>query len=217
MLRASIRGGVVNRLYIVGAGGHGCVVAEAAGEQGCWREISFLDDVRVQPVHDIGILIAGRVEEFERLVGTEDEFIVAIGENADRLEISTRLRAIGRPALVLANSAVISPSARIAAGSVVLPGAVINAGCAIAEDCIVNTGATVDHGVVLGQGVHVSPGVNLGGDVSIGDRSWIGIGASVSNGVQIGEDVCVGAGAVVVGDLEEAGTYVGVPAIRLDP
>lgn len=205
----------MNRLYLVGAGGHGCVVAEAAREQGRWVEIAFLDDERIRPAYDVGIPVVGRLEEFDRIVGADDEFLVAVGENARRVEIADRLRTMARPGMVLASSAVISPSASVTAGTVVMPGAVINAGCTVGEDCIVNTGATIDHGVVLGRGVHVSPGVHLGGDVAIGERTWIGIGASISNGIRIGADICVGAGAVVLRDLEDSGTYAGVPAARL--
>lgn len=203
------------RLFLVGAGGHGCVVAEAAREQGRWDEIAFLDDVRVAPLHEVGIHVAGRLEQFERIVDADDEFLVTVGDNARRVELVDRLRAWARVGVVLARSAVVSPSASIASGTVVMSAAVINAGSRVGEDCIVNTAATIDHGVVLERGVHVSPGVHLGGEVFLGARTWVGIGASISNGVRVGADIRVGAGAVVVGDLEEPGTYVGVPAAPL--
>ena len=34
----------------------------------------------------------------------------------------------------------------------------------------------------------------------------------VSNNINIGDDITIGAGAVVVKNIEEKGTYVGVPA-----
>ena len=34
----------MKRLLIIGAGGHGKVVADTAEENGCWDDIAFLDD-----------------------------------------------------------------------------------------------------------------------------------------------------------------------------
>lgn len=42
-------------------------------------------------------------------------------------------------------------------------------------------------------------------------NTWIGAGATVSNNITICNDVMIGAGAVVVKDIMEPGTYVGVP------
>jgi len=52
--------------------------------------------------------------------------------------------------------------------------------------------------------------------VSVGKSSWLGIGSVVSNNVNICSGCNVGAGAVVVKDITEPGTYVGVPARRVD-
>ena len=64
--------------------------------------------------------------------------------------------------------------------------------------------------------VHISPGVNTAGTVKVGKGSWIGIGSVVSNNVNICSGCKVGAGAVVVKDITEPGTYVGVPVRKID-
>ena len=90
-----------------------------------------------------------------------------------------------------------------------MPNAVINAGAKIGEHCIINTGAIVEHDNILENYVHISVGAKLAGTVHVGRATWIGIGASVSNNLSI----C--AGAVVVKDITESGTYIGVPARRM--
>ena len=75
-----------------------------------------------------------------------------------------------------------------------------------------NTCASVDHDCVIGDYVHVSVGSHVAGTVQVGDRTWIGIGSAVSNNLSICNDCMIGAGAVVVKDIDEPGTYVGVPA-----
>jgi UDP-perosamine 4-acetyltransferase len=54
--------------------------------------------------------------------------------------------------------------------------------------------------------------VAIGGDVTIGDRTFVGLGARVLPGVTLGSDVIVGAGAVVVRDVPDGVTVMGVPA-----
>ena len=49
----------------------------------------------------------------------------------------------------------------------------------------------------------------------IGNKTWIGIGATVSNNVSICGGCIIGAGAVVIRDVNESGTYVGVPIRKI--
>lgn len=55
----------------------------------------------------------------------------------------------------------------------------------------------------------------LAGTVKVGRGSWLGIGSIVSNSVNIISDSKIGAGVVVVRDITEPGTYVGVPVRRI--
>ena len=49
----------------------------------------------------------------------------------------------------------------------------------------------------------------------MGRGTWIGAGATAINNIFICSDCIIGAGAVVVNDIQESGTYVGVPAKRV--
>lgn len=55
-------------------------------------------------------------------------------------------------------------------------------------------------------------GAKTGGCVKIGKGTWIGIGSTIKDRVSISGDIVIGAGSVVVKDINEEGTYVGVPA-----
>jgi sugar O-acyltransferase (sialic acid O-acetyltransferase NeuD family) len=202
----------VRHLFVVGAGGHGAVVADAADESGHWDVISFLDDDEsLDAVLDFPV--AGTTETIFSHADGYAEFIVAIGDNRHRLELCGHMAEKGlRLATVVHPAACVSKSATISAGSVVCAGAVINARAEVGRACIVNTAATVDHDCILEDGVHVSPGANLAGTVRVRRRAWIGIGSSVREGVTIGCDSVIGAGLAVVNDVEDALTVGGVPA-----
>ena len=113
-------------------------------------------------------------------------------------------------------SSILGLDVRIDVGTVIMAGVVINSASRVGKGCILNTHCNVDHDNIIEDYVHISPGVNLAGSVVVGKASWIGIGSSISNNVKINCDCIIGAGAVVIHDLNESGTYIGVPAKRIN-
>lgn len=75
---------------------------------------------------------------------------------------------------------------------------------------------TADHDCIVGDYCHIAVGAHLCGTVRVGNGSWIGAGATVSNNVNICSYATVGAGAVVIHDIEESGTYIGVPVKKME-
>lgn len=201
----------MKRLAILGASGHGKVVAEIAELNG-W-DVVFFDDAYPK-VSELEVWqVIGKTKD---LLKTSDDFdgcFVAIGNNAIRLEKYGLLKSYGvvLPCLVHP-MAIVSRYSKIPSGSVVMAGVVINPFVKIGECCILNTACTLDHDCVLADGVHISPGVNLAGEVNVGKASWVGIGASVKQCINIGKDATIGAGAVVVKDMPDNVVAVGVPA-----
>lgn len=202
----------MKHLAILGAGGHGKVVADAALGQG-WARVTFFDDAWPErsaagpwPVQGDTAALMDRAAGFQGVV-------VAIGDNRTRLAKTQKLLAHdAEVATVVHPAATVSQWATLGRGTVVGAGAAVNVDAVVGQACIVNTGATVDHDCRLGDGVHVCPGANLGGAVEVGEAGWIGIGAAVRHGVHLGHDVTVGAGAAVVSDISAGLTVVGIPA-----
>lgn len=203
----------MSRLALLGASGHGKVVAEAAMLSG-WDEVVFYDD-QWPAIKTVGPwrILGTAGDLLQHVHDSFDAAVVAIGKNATRLAFHQNLAAAGIPTPIIVHpSAVVSGFAQLGAGTVVLANGTINPFAVLGVAGIVNTAASVDHDCVLGDGVHLSPGVRLGGGIVVGDRTWIGAGAVVKNGLSIGRDAIVGAGAAVINDVSDATTVVGVPA-----
>ena len=199
----------MNRLIIIGASGHGKVIADIA-RLNSYTEIAFLDDDRSKSECN-GYPVIGRVAD-ARLF-PDSSFIVAIGNAKVREQIQKSLMNKGFSVVTLIHpKAVIGEKVTIEIGSVIMAGAVINSATTIGKGCIINTCASVDHDCNIADYVHVSVGSHIAGTVSIGERTWIGIGATVSNNISITSDCMIGAGAVVVGNITTKGTYMGVPS-----
>ena len=96
-----------------------------------------------------------------------------------------------------------------------MPNAVVNNSAVVGKGVIINTCASVDHDDIIGDFVHIACGVHIAGTATVGKGTWIGIGATISNNVSVCDNLKIGAGAVVVKDITEKGTYVGVPARKI--
>ena len=197
----------MNKLIIIGAGGHGKVIVDNALKNG-YRNICFIDDHAKGEV--LGFPVVGTRENIEYFNDGKTDFIIGIGNNATRKEIAEAYHV--NWVSIVHPSAQIAFNAEIGKGTVVMANAVINACATVGEHCIINTGAIIEHDNVVENYVHISPNAALGGAVRIGANSHIGIGATVKNNTDVCYDCIIGAGAVVIHDIKTSGTYKGVPA-----
>ncbi|MBR2992912.1 MAG: acetyltransferase [Clostridiales bacterium] len=199
----------MNRLVIVGASGHGKVVADIACLVG-YEEIVFLDN-NPELKDCLGYPVIGSNEILKDIDG---DVFIAVGNSEVRKRLMSLYENRNFPVLIHP-SAVIAKSVQIDAGSIVMAGAVINPEAKIGKGVIINTSCSIDHECTINDFCHVSVGSHLAGNVIVGEASWIGAGAIVSNNVSISSGCIIGAGTVVVHDIETKGTYIGVPARKI--
>lgn len=202
---------------ILGAGGHGLVVADLCDFIGDWDEIVFLDDRYPELAVCGDWRVVGRMSAISSAASEGSAFALGIGANNVRMKFLELLWAqnIGLRALIHPYAAV-SKRSQIGAGTVVLATAAVNIGAKIGVGSIINTGASVDHDCRLEEVVHVCPGARLAGAVRVGRAAMIGVGSCVKQGVTVGAGVIVGAGAAVVADVPPGIVVAGVPAKKLD-
>jgi sugar O-acyltransferase (sialic acid O-acetyltransferase NeuD family) len=197
----------MRRILIVGAGGHGKVVADVLRVGGAFEIAAFADERAQQ--RDGDQYLGARVFAGDDAIARARELgigwaIVAFGDCGARLGCYERLRVHGfEIASAVHPRAVVAEDVAIGAGTVVLAGAVVNTAARLGDAVIVNSGAIVDHDCVLDDGVHIEPGATLGGNVRVGRASTVGFGATVVKGVRIGAHARVAPGAVVTSDVAD--------------
>lgn len=205
----------MSKLLIIGASGHGKVIADIAYNMNKWDEINFLDD-NDEIKSSIGYDVIGKSSDMQKYIKDYDYF-VAIGNNNIRTKIQSQLEMLGANIATLIHpSTIIGKQVTIGIGVAIMAGVIINCCSKIGKGAIINTGVTIDHDCNISDYVHLSPGVHLAGTVSIGSKTWIGIGSTVSNNLDICSNCVIGAGSVVIKSINKEGTYVGVPAKALD-
>jgi sugar O-acyltransferase (sialic acid O-acetyltransferase NeuD family) len=198
------------KLFIIGAGGHGQVVADAAIAAG-FEVLGYLDDDRsLFGRQFLGVNVLGPIEA----AGDMDaSFVVAIGDNRCRKQVVDLLGLpTQRYATVIHPRATVSPYAEVLPGAMVLAGAIVGPQAVVGNHSIINHASSMDHHDIVGAFVHIAPGCHAGGNVHIGDGVFLGVGVSVVPGVTVGKWATVGAGSVVLHDVPEATVVAGVPA-----
>lgn len=212
----------IERLLVIGGGGHAKVVVDAwsiAGHHPVRIEVRDDDASRAGDLLEGCPVLVPAIPSVpnprsgassaDGIVG----FHVAVGSNVARRALWVRAEsALLRPVTVVhphasvARSAVLEPGCFVAAQAVVGPGARIGRGA------IINHGAVVDHDCVVGEFAHVAPMASLSGAARLGAGSLLGSGARILPGIIVGAGSVIGAGAVVTQPVGDCKTAVGVPA-----
>ncbi|WP_448546974.1 acetyltransferase [Thalassotalea fusca] len=202
----------MTRLVILGAGGHGRVVADCASATGKYQDIVFLDDCLPQRSQNAHWSIVDTPDNWQKY-RAQSEFVVAFGQNALRKKYTQEIaNEDGQLATIIHPSAVISNQVNIGKGSVIFANVTVNFGVTIGDGCILNTACSIDHDCHVHDYVHISPQVAIAGGVTIETMSWLGINSTVIECLTLASGTQTGAGAVIVNDTQPNTLYLGVPA-----
>lgn len=199
------------KLAILGASGHGKVVADLAEELG--YEVFFFDDAFPNKMTIENWAIHGNTNDLFANQECFPSVTVAIGNNSIRELKIKQLLAQGFDLPVLAHpGAYISRYASFGVGTVVFAGAAVNAYALVGQGVIINTNSVVEHDCQIGDYSHISPNAALAGGSKLGVKSWLGIGACTKQLIEIGSESTIGAGSVVVKNIPSNVIAYGNPA-----
>lgn len=206
-------------LIIVGAGDFGrevvWLVNRINHSQPTWNVLGFVDDAASFPEID-GYRVLGNINWLLQY-GKPSYVVCAIGNSKTREAIYNKLK--NNYCLTFATlvdpTAICGTGSKIGAGSICCAGTILTVNVQVGDGCIINLGSTIGHDSVLGNYSTLHPGANVSGKVVIGRRCFLGTGVKVIQGLKIEPDTTIGAGAVVIHDIKESGTYVGVPARKI--
>lgn len=184
-------------IIIIGAGGHGKVIADIIEKSGDTL-IGYLDDSKI--VDEIvykQYRNLGNVSECIKLQESNKNvmFFIAIGNNQARKSIYKKYKLSYYTAIH--PSAIIADDVTIGRGTAVMANVCINADTTIGENCIINTATVVEHENKIASHTHISSNVTLCGGVSIDECSYIGAGAIVKRLVTISKECAISEGTIV--------------------
>jgi UDP-perosamine 4-acetyltransferase len=187
-------------LLIVGAGGHGRVVAEAAQLSGV-RIAGFIDsEANRLPSELDSIQVLGDDSLLPTLDSSTYSFTIGVGMpriSEHRATIFLKMLNLGfTPQSIFHPSAVISPSADVRPGAQIMANAVVQAGAIIGQGVIINTGAVIEHDCSIDEFCHIAPCAVVLGGATLEAGSMVGANAVIRPGAYLGPVSMLGAAQV---------------------
>lgn len=189
------------KLFVVGAGGHGRAVAEAAVLSTEWAAIEFIDDTYPSKTSVGAWPIVADTSALPGLVGKEDYVIIAIGHQATRRRLFEVVSGNGATVVsVIHPKAWVSAQAQVGAGTAVMAGAIVGTQAQVGKGAIINANATVDHDAILGDFAHIGVGVQLAGGVVVGASAWLQAGSCAGYRVKVPAEAVVAPGTALAAE-----------------
>lgn len=207
----------MEKIVLIGAGGHAKTIADTIEKQNLFEIVGFVDlgEKRDKSYRTYDII--GNDEDLEKLYvcGIHHAFVCIgfMGNSAIREKIYDKLIQTGfHLPVIIDETAVVAEDVQIGEGTYIGRNAVINTEVSIGKMCIINTAAVVEHESVIGNFSHIAVGAVLCGKTEAGKSVFIGANTTVIQYVKIGKNSIVGAGSVVLKDIPPYCTAVGNPA-----
>ena len=174
-----------------------------------WNFLGFIDEVDSFE----GSRVIGN-DAFILSVEKELHVALAIGNAAIRERIYEKYKKNSylRYPNLIDPSVIMSSQVELGRGNIICAGNILTVNVKMGDFCIVNLDCTLGHDVVFDSFITIYPGVNVSGAVTIERCTEIGTGTKIIQGKKIGKNAVVGAGAVVITDIPDNCTAVGVPA-----
>lgn len=209
-------------LYIFGYGGFAREVRAFLKKEDLKEGYQFVVDDEYY-VEDSDGYITSYSNLIEDYCKDSDKIVIAIGDPSARKKVIERLNTVEGLlnyksfANLNLKKSVKGKCVKTLAdvGNIFCPGSVITTNVYIGAHNHFNLNTTIGHDCKIGSYNTFSPGVNISGNVTIGNNCYFGTNSSVRQGVKICDNVTIGMGAVVLNDITEPGTYVGVPCKKL--
>jgi sugar O-acyltransferase (sialic acid O-acetyltransferase NeuD family) len=207
----------VKPIVIIGAGGSGREVLEILKDRnrvdGTWDIVGFIDEapeLKGQIIN--GYPVLGGLDWLEKQ-SDKPACICSVNSCDARKKLVEKMEKINAEFVnVIHPAAHIGDTVVLGRDIIVYAGSLLTANITVGDHVHINFSNGIGHDVVIGPYCTISGLVNVNGNVKLGEGVFIGSGATIVPDRSIGNWAKIGAGAVVIDDIPEGVTAVGVPA-----
>lgn len=209
---------MAKKIAIIGTGGFArevlCLITDLGryDEVACFMEPDEIWAEKWQNQEIMGIPVRPRSEfDAEKLTVT-----IGIGNSIFREKVVNELPQNTEYETLIHPTAVVSRWVEIGEGAIICAGCILTCQIKIGKQAQLNLHTTIGHDCVIDDYFTTAPGVNISGICNFGKHVYFGTSAAVRQNIVICDNVTIGMGAMVVKNISEAGTYVGMPAKKLE-
>ncbi len=208
----------VDNVVILGAGGHAREVLwmfEEANKVGLqWNVLGFIDENRLNRGKILcNLPILGDFGWFDQPVARGAKVVSGVGDCGTKVHFAKEASSLGLTfCSVIHPSVLMSNHVEVGEGTVIAAGSIVTTQVRIGNHVTVNLDCTISHDVVIGDYCTLAPGCHISGNVMLEEGVDLGTGTTIIQGRSVGAWSKIGAGAVVIDDIPNHVTAVGVPA-----
>jgi sugar O-acyltransferase (sialic acid O-acetyltransferase NeuD family) len=204
-------------MVIVGAKGHATEILDVWNEVNRAHELYFFDNIsKLNSITFYNYPILSSVKQVKKIFEIDNGFILGLGGTSRRKDLAQQFIELGgvlKP--IVSKFTFISNNCSMGNGVNIMPFASVYGNGQIGEGVLLNSYASVHHDARIGSYSEISPGARILGFCKIGNNCSIGANAVVLPGITICDNVIIGAGTIVTKNIEDPGTYIGVPAKKM--
>ena len=179
-----------------------------------WNILGFFDDH--QPIgtkiHDCNVI--GGMDSLNKW-SEELHLLIAIGDCQPKMETVLKItnKNIKYPTIIHPSVQISDyQNIEIGEGSIICSGSILTCDIKIKCHVFINLGVTIGHDAVLEDYCSIMPGCHFSGFIKLESGVYLGTGSCLIRGVKVATKSVIGAGAVLIENVEETSTMVGVPA-----
>ena len=206
-------------IIIIGAGGVGkevtFIIEQINRVKPTWNILGIIDDNKKLHGSDInGYVVLGDLKYLNKYSSemSKPELIVAIADYNTKKSIVKKLNNKFNFATIIHPDVYIHNTNKIGKGSIIYNGVIMTTNITIGNHVLVSPKCGIGHDSILKDYVSLLWNVNISGRDTIEEGVLIGSGSTIIQGKRIGQGSIIGAGAVVIDDVSNNTTNVGVPS-----
>ena len=198
-------------LVLIGGGGHCLSCIDVVGQEGKFKIIGIIDQLKGPNDSVLGYPIIGMDEDLPRLREHYEYALITVGQIKSarpRIQIFNILSKLDfQLPMIISPKAYVSPHSKVGAGTIIMHGAIVNANSVVGRNCIINNKALIEHDALIGGHCHIATGSIVNGNVEVGNETFIGSGSVVREGTKIGPQSFIAAGTKVMKNLPPNSNY----------
>jgi acetyltransferase EpsM len=208
----------MRKLILIGSGFHSKIVYEEILKLNKYKVLGYVsnDDKKKHSIRKLKYL--GKLETLDKLRYKNYSCVIAVGQGNIRKKIfneTKKLKIKIQWEKIISKDSIISSNTKIGEGSVVVSGSIIDIGTKIGKHCLINTGSYINHDNIFKDFSGCGPRTTTGGNVTLGEKSYIGIGSVIKNNIIIEENTIIGASSLVLKNCKKNNIYFGHPAKKI--
>jgi sugar O-acyltransferase (sialic acid O-acetyltransferase NeuD family) len=186
---------------LIGYGGHAREVMSQIGK----KLTCFVDDK----------YLTGDAKPLSEFDPKKYKVMVALGDSKQRLDMVSKLPRETKYFSFVHPTALIMDGVKIDKGSFVGAYSILTTNIKIGKHAILNRGNQIGHDCEIGDFFSMMPGAIVSGNVKIYDCVYMGSNSCIKEKISVHSLSTIGMGSMVVNNINDSGTYVGVPAKKI--